>query len=307
MAELQDPEVFRAVLDSLQTGVLVADRNGKILFWNQGAERITGFIRHQVLGHFSRDNILVHCNHQGCEDCGASCPLAITLRDGKPREGRLRLRHRDGHPLMVVVRTVAVRDSHGSVVAVAQSFDVQKFEFQRDRNQRNLAGYGCLDEATGVPNRSFTQFHLRESLASFETYHLPFGILHIQVEHLDRFRTTYGQRAGDAVLKVVAETVSDGLRPSDFFGRWAEDQFLCILMNCGHRGVERTCQRLRKVAACAGLRWWGDELPITTSLRYATAQPGDSIDSLLQRACGLPGAASPALSPDACGLHNSES
>jgi PAS domain-containing protein len=51
MSDLRDPEIFRAVLDSLQTGVLVAGRNGKILFWNQGADRMTGFMRHQALGH----------------------------------------------------------------------------------------------------------------------------------------------------------------------------------------------------------------------------------------------------------------
>jgi len=66
MSELQDPEIFRSVLDALQTGVSVADRNGKILFWNQGAERLTGHKQHEVVGRYCRDNILPHCNEQGC-------------------------------------------------------------------------------------------------------------------------------------------------------------------------------------------------------------------------------------------------
>src|SRR2546426_9517321 len=43
MPELQDPDIFRTILESLQTGVYVVGREGRILFWNQGAEKITGY------------------------------------------------------------------------------------------------------------------------------------------------------------------------------------------------------------------------------------------------------------------------
>jgi hypothetical protein len=39
-----------------------------------------------------------------------------------------------------------------------------------------------------------------------------------------------------------------------------------------------------KMVTCAGLRWWSDELSVTTSVGFATIQEGDSIDSLLKRA-----------------------
>src|SRR5439155_953832 len=38
MPELQDLDIFRTILESLQTGVYVVGRDGRILFWNQGAE-----------------------------------------------------------------------------------------------------------------------------------------------------------------------------------------------------------------------------------------------------------------------------
>jgi PAS domain-containing protein len=43
MLQLNDPEVYRGVLDSLRVGVYLVDRSGKILYWNSGAERITGY------------------------------------------------------------------------------------------------------------------------------------------------------------------------------------------------------------------------------------------------------------------------
>jgi diguanylate cyclase (GGDEF)-like protein/PAS domain S-box-containing protein len=283
MSELLDPEIFRNVLDSLQTGVSMADRNGKILFWNQGAERLTDYKRHEVVGRSRRDNTLPHCNDQGCLACGATCPFTRTLHEGKPQEAKMQLRHKEGHPVQVRMRIAPIRDSHGSVIGIAESFDEQKFTTERDSNQHTLAAHGCIDETTCVPNHEFTHFHLSENLASFARYHLPFGVIAIQVDRLEHFRAAYGKQAGAAVLRVVAQTMRNAFRPSDFLGRWSEDQFLAILINCSPSGVEQTWERIRKMVTCAGLRWWSDELSVTTSVGYAAAQVGDTIDSLVSR------------------------
>jgi two-component system cell cycle response regulator len=284
MSELQDPEIFRTVLDSLQTGVSMADRNGNILFWNQGAERLTGHKRHEVVGRSCRDNILVQCNGQGCASCGATCPITPALHEGKPQEAKMQLRHKEGHPVHVLMRIAPLRDPHGSIIGIAESFDQQRFESGRDGNRHTLAEHGCMDETTGIPNRDFTQFHLSENLAGYARYRLPFGVIAIQVDRLEQFRATYGRQAGDAVLRVVAQTMGNAFRPSDFLGRWTEDQFLAILINSGDSGVEQTWERIRKMVTCAGLRWWSDELSVTTSVGYASAQTGDTIESLMHRA-----------------------
>jgi diguanylate cyclase (GGDEF)-like protein/PAS domain S-box-containing protein len=284
MSELQDPEIFRNVLDSLQTGVCMADRNGKILFWNQGAERLTDHKRHEVVGRSRRDNILPHCNDQGCVACGATCPFTRTIHQGKPQEAKMQLRHKEGHPVHVLMRIAPIRDSHGSIIGVAENFDERKFVSDREQNRNTLAAHGCMDETTGIPNHDFTSFHLSENLSSFVRYQLPFGVIAIQVDRLEHFRSAYGKQAGAAVLRVVAQTMRGAFRPSDFLGRWADDQFLAILINCDAAGVEQTCLRIRNMVTCAGLRWWSDELSVTTSVGYAAAQVGDTIDSLLSRA-----------------------
>ena len=284
MPDFQDPEILRTVLDSLQTGICVADRNGKIRFWNQGAERLTGHKQHEAVGRSWRDNILVNCDGQGCVACGATCPLTRAMHQGKPQEAMMQLRHKEGHPVHVMMWVAPIRDARGSIIGMAQSFDQPKFASDRDRNQHTLAEHGCMDETTGIPNQEFTQFHLVENLASFVRYHLPFGVLVIKVDRLEHFRASYGQQASAAIMRVVAQTMKSSFRPADFVGRWADDQFLVILVNCRDQGVERTWERIRKMVTCAGLRWWSDELAVTTSVGFATAQDGDTIESLLNRA-----------------------
>ena len=54
----QDTEIFRVALEVLSTGVALLDRQRKIIFWNDGAEKITGYHRHDAVGHTIQANIL---------------------------------------------------------------------------------------------------------------------------------------------------------------------------------------------------------------------------------------------------------
>jgi PAS domain-containing protein len=56
-------------LESLLTGVCVVDMQKKILFWSTGAERTTGHLRHEVIGHSCIVKALLHCEQSGCEFC----------------------------------------------------------------------------------------------------------------------------------------------------------------------------------------------------------------------------------------------
>jgi len=38
--------------------VYLVDRSGKIMFWNAGAERITGYLPQDIVGHSSLEDVL---------------------------------------------------------------------------------------------------------------------------------------------------------------------------------------------------------------------------------------------------------
>ena len=194
------------------------------------------------------------------------------------------LRHREGHPVPVQMRLAPLRNRQGPIIAVAKSFDEHKAGSERNRSRYHLIPQGCFDEITGVSNHEFTQFRLRESLASFAQYQSPFGILLIQVDQLKHFGATYGRPAVDAILHVLAQTLQDSLRPSDFVGHWQDGQFLAIVIGCGAVGVERARERIAGAVSTVSMLWWGDEMSVTNSVGCAPVQSGDTIDSLLQRA-----------------------
>jgi len=56
MPESQHPEVFRTVLESVQTGVCIAERELRIVFWNDGAEKIRGYLQQEIVARFAAAN-----------------------------------------------------------------------------------------------------------------------------------------------------------------------------------------------------------------------------------------------------------
>lgn len=177
-----------------------------------------------------------------------------------------------------------IRDQYGSVVAIAGSFDEELWGSEPEVRDNNLAAHGCLDVITGIPNHAFTQSHLRENLAFFEEYHLPFGILCIEVGGMGELRATHGRKAVDVMLHVVAQTMKHTLRPDGFIGRWTDSQFLAIVTNCGSADLERAAQSVQKMASCSGIQWWDDRLSVSVAVGRAMVQSEDTMESFLERA-----------------------
>src|SRR6476661_5987437 len=83
MPELNDPEIYQTVLEGLETGVYLVDRNRRIRFWNKGAEQITGYLRQDVVGRFLRDHLLATGDGVKDFDSDPDDPINLAFRDGK--------------------------------------------------------------------------------------------------------------------------------------------------------------------------------------------------------------------------------
>lgn len=181
MSELKDPLIYREVLENLQIGVYVVDREQKIVFWNEGAEKITGYLRQDVMGRFCRPESSAQNDAQNNVLSDASETLAIALRDGKAAMAEVSLRHKSGHRIFARVRAVPIRNSDGKIIGGAQSMDESLSASEWDRRQSKLEDYGCLDPATGVLTHDVIISHLREAVATYAEAPVPFSVLVIRI------------------------------------------------------------------------------------------------------------------------------
>src|SRR6266581_8487486 len=108
MPAFHDSEIYRSILESLPTGLCIVDMQKKIVLWSDGAERITGRPRHEVIGRSCIGDALLHCDQSGCEFCKEECPLARAIKTAHLAEAIGFLHHKAGHEIPVRVRAVPV-------------------------------------------------------------------------------------------------------------------------------------------------------------------------------------------------------
>jgi diguanylate cyclase (GGDEF)-like protein/PAS domain S-box-containing protein len=280
---LSDSEMCRGILESLPVGLCVVDLGKKIVLWSDGAERITGRLRHEVVGHSCISETLLHCDQPGCEFCREDCPVARAMKTSQSAEANGFLHHKAGHEIPVRVRAVPVHNQHGSIVGAVETFDELQPSASSNGRGENTALPGCIDEVTNVASHARMQSHLRETLATFVAFQVPFGVLDIRLEGLQHFRASLGPEAASSLLRVVARSLEGALWKTDFVGRWSDDQFLVILSGCLEEMLPAVRERVRRLLSGDGIEWWGERHSLPVSIGHATAQPDDTVESLMER------------------------
>jgi len=284
MPELSDPEIYRTVLDNLQTGVYVVDRNRRIRFWNVGAEQITGYLRQDVVGRLLRDHLLATGDQAKDLDSDPNDPINLVFRDGKPSIMDMSILHKEGYRVPIVLRTLPIRDSRGAVIGAAESFERNRSASEWTRRRSAYADFGCLDAVTGVAARSFMETLLRENLITFNEHNIPFGILLVQIDHLDQLRASRGPGVVPTILRIIAQSMENCVRPTDVVGCWGENQFIAILLQCRESEVALVGERVRRMIGQSEIEWWGDTFSVTSPVGGAGCRHGDDPDLLVARA-----------------------
>lgn len=280
MLDLQAPAVLRAVLESLDTGICLVDADRKIVFWNRGAEAITGYLEQEVLGRFCGEFLLVRFHGRDQAMCEQACPLLLAMRNGQPHQVPSYLHHKAGYPVPVSVRAIPIRNPQGHVVGAAESFVQRPAGPHPRRPESDLAvGHG-LDTVTQLPDRQYTECYLLDRLQFASQHRIPFGLLTVKIEELDATTARYGLEAAEAILKVVAHTLRNGLGTWDFVGCWWGDQFLVIVTQAEPDALQATGERLQRLAGSLEITWWGDPLSVRVSVGGLVVAPGETLASV---------------------------
>jgi diguanylate cyclase (GGDEF)-like protein/PAS domain S-box-containing protein len=90
--------------------------------------------------------------------------------------------------------------------------------------------------------------------------------------NLDRFKLVndrYGQVVGDKLLQLLAERILFFIRDNDVVGRWAGEEFLCVLPNTDLHSALNIAERLRQIINEQAFILDGQEMFISASIGIA--------------------------------------
>ncbi|MBI9010333.1 MAG: sensor domain-containing diguanylate cyclase [Tenericutes bacterium] len=277
-----DKDLF---MTNLYEGIYVVDKNRKILFWNSGSEKITGYKAEEVINSFCYDNILQHVDSTGKQLCFSGCPLQGTLETGEINEAEVFLHHKDGHRVPVSVKSIPMYDDNNNLIAVVEAFTDASHRAVKHEEIVKLKKILDIDSLTSIYNRRYLDFYLNNAVLQNKEFNSPFGLLFFDIDHFKKVNDTYGHIIGDKILKIIAKTLKLALRPTDVLGRWGGEEFIAVIKDVSVDILADVAERLRIICKNSFLTLDnGEDLSVTISIGGSLYIPEEPIESLIARA-----------------------
>jgi diguanylate cyclase (GGDEF)-like protein len=112
------------------------------------------------------------------------------------------------------------------------------------------------------------------------------GIAMADVDNFKTINDTYGHLTGDAVLREIAQRLSQTVRHYDAIGRYGGEEFLIVLSGCDVRSAASLSERLCASVDAHPIAAEGKLIPVTLSLGLAVdgAQNRADMTSLIRAA-----------------------
>lgn len=274
---LENPKLFRHLVEDLPMGIYIVDSERRIRFWNHGAEHITGYLSYEVVGRVL-DDVVRACDREGHPLPRVQRPVTMTIQEREPQQGTSFYLHKDGHRVGVRVRSRPILE-YGDTVGGASVLFEEAF---LEREESPLTMYGCLDAITGIPSHRLTRAVMYECVAGMEESRIGFGLLQIRVLGLEDFRAKHGPQSVVPFLRAAAHTLRRSLDPENFLGCWGENEFLAVLVSTSPVTVATTAETLWNLLSHSEVSRWGDRFLVLADVTYTVATPGNDLESLLR-------------------------
>jgi diguanylate cyclase (GGDEF)-like protein/PAS domain S-box-containing protein len=278
-----DDYFWKTVLDNLYDGVYFVDQDRRISYWNKGAERITGYLRDDVVGKPCWDNVMVHmCSGSMLPRRGN--PIEEVQESSLYQEEEVSLLHREGHRIPVMTRTAVIRDLRSAITGAVVLFSDNQAMVEARQRIDHLEQMSLLDPLTRLGNRRYAEMQLQRTLDEFRRYGWSFGIIIISADGFETPSEADGRETADRALRTMAKTLSGKIRASDVLSRWTHNHLIAILLHVTHPHLTAIATKLQLLAAGSTLRTDQGTVPLTVSLGASLACTDDTVASLTQRA-----------------------
>ncbi|MES2149353.1 MAG: EAL domain-containing protein [Pseudomonadota bacterium] len=264
------------VFENSHEGILITDRDRKIISVNRAFGEITGYEPEQVIG-----KLLSHLRPDSHDQLFYEriwSSIAATDR----WQGELVSQRRNGQTFPAWGAVAAVRDSRGAVSNYLAVFDDIS---ERKAAESRIQFMAEHDSLTGLPTRALLFDRLEKAIAAARRSRKRLAILFIDLNCFKQVNDTLGHQAGDKLLQAVAERLQSVVRSVDTVSRLGGDEFVIMLVDIGT--AAQLAHIAENVVAAIAIPYEidGKKLKITSSVGIST-YPNDTenIDTLLKYA-----------------------
>ncbi len=267
--------LLNSVMKSSSEGLVVVNEAKKVMYANDAIARMTGVSVDDLLN--TGEGFLRHELDQAL--CADICDEA---HQNEHIQREIIIHKADSTEVCVLLNLTTLRNDKGEVeYFVGVLTDISAL----NRSKNELKFMATHDVLTGIPNRLLFEDRFAQSIAHARRIKKNGALLFLDIDGFKNINDTLGHRAGDTVLKEIANRLKAFCRAGDTVARFGGDEFVLIIENVETelRAGVFADKLLKRFADKINVQ--GYDLEITTSIGM-TLFPvqGDDIEQLLRQA-----------------------
>jgi diguanylate cyclase (GGDEF)-like protein/PAS domain S-box-containing protein len=270
----ESEERHRWLVDNMQDTLVATDRAGRITFASPSIETLLKWGARELLGVLVQD-ITHH------DDRERASTHAAAMRDVDLPPITVRFVCSDGEFTWVEVHGHTVKDAEGTVTGTISVWHDASQSVQHEEELRRLAD---SDPLTGLPNRRELQSRLGGLLTQRRLGERT-AVLFCDVDGLKQINDQHGHRAGDDLLRTVADRIRISIRADDLVSRLGGDELVVALGRVPDAQAARLAADKIRCEVCASVILLdGVTILPTVSIGVVLAGPDEDVPSVLERA-----------------------
>jgi diguanylate cyclase (GGDEF)-like protein/PAS domain S-box-containing protein len=257
----QEAERLSVTLTSIGDGVITTDAAGKVDFVNPTAAVLTGWTTAEAHG-LPLPQVFNIVNEHSREPAENPADKVLRLRSGVGVSHSL-LITRQGQECPIQDSAAPIRDRHGRIIGVVLVFrDIS----EQRRLTRQLSYQASHDSLTGLINRGEFERRLARLLDDAADSGQRHALLYVDLDQFKVVNDTCGHRAGDELLRQLAERLQRCMRHADTLARVGGDEFGILLEDCSEAQALRIAAGIIDEVRSFHFAWFDHAFGVSLSI-----------------------------------------
>lgn len=131
-------------------------------------------------------------------------------------------------------------------VTIYDVTDIASNKHALEETNQMLKTLSRTDRLTSLNNRGYWEERLSQEFNQLQRYAKKASLIMFDIDHFKQVNDNYGHQAGDEVIRELSSQLTNSLRKTDIAGRYGGEEFAIIMPETLAKHALIYCERLRK-------------------------------------------------------------
>jgi len=278
----------KRILDSMDSGFIIVDKDLNIKFWNKWLQIQTGKFAKEVEGK-KLDELFPIEN---------STSIKRKIKTVLAMKSTVFYNAHSAKPLIEISRphitnsvfdimkqkvTISLYNSHEGLVCIniVDETLLHEANYRLEQNVKSLEQISSIDGLTKIFNRSKFHERINHEIKISERYNIELGLIFFDIDHFKKINDKYGHQIGDDVLVQIASIISSYIRDVDTFARWGGEEFVILLPGSSAQSTYKLAEKCRLLMLST--EFTDKKINVTSSFGVSNYISGETVNKLFLR------------------------